>query len=104
MLHTCNSFAYFDKGSMARCSPLGEIKKEIAAVILWMMKVGSNGRAPSTFEDEGCVSSGGKSSDSVDEGASGNANLWMYCFRASTITQGHVKEMANKEYFMDGEA
>jgi hypothetical protein len=96
---------------MAHCSPLGEIEKEMAIASVVEMKnvievapTGSGDRAPAASDDESHVLSGADSSDSVDEGSSDNVNSQTYCFGASTITQGHIKEMVDKGYCLDGEA
>jgi hypothetical protein len=95
---------------MAHCSPLGETEKEMATMSVVEMKnvievvpTGNGDRAPAASEDESHVSSGADSSDSMDEGASDNVNSQTYCFGASTITQGHIKGMVDKGYYVDGE-
>jgi hypothetical protein len=110
MLHSCDSFACFNEGAMACCNPLGETKKEmvdaIEAEMEHVVEVAptGGGEAPVASDDEGRISSGGESGNSVDEDASDNENSRAYCFGGSTITQGRIKEMADKGYFMDGEA
>jgi hypothetical protein len=70
---------------MLRCSPLGETKREVATVsvaevgnIEEVGPTGGNSGALVTSNDEGHVSSGGESGDSVEEGAFDNENLWTY--------------------------
>jgi hypothetical protein len=62
------------------------------------------GEGPVVSSDEGCVSSGGRTNNSRDNGISNNENLWMYTFGASTITVGRIKVMVEKGNFADGEA
>jgi hypothetical protein len=103
--YACDSFTYFKRGDVARCSSLDETKREIAATALVeVTPTGGSGEVPVMFCDEGRVSSRGESRNSVDKGASNNEISRTNCFGASTITLGHVKKMAEKGYFMDGEA
>jgi hypothetical protein len=93
---------------MACHSPLGETEREVTAAsvaevgnVADVMLTRGGGGAPLASVDKGRVLSGG---ESVDEGASDIENSWMYCFGASTITQGYIREMVNKGYFAEGEA
>jgi hypothetical protein len=92
---------------MARCSPLCEVAAANVA------EAEDVGRVEGTMEVAwmigGCEvlsASGDKggSDDSLDGGGSDNENSRTYNFRASTITLGHIKEMVDKGYFVDGEA
>jgi hypothetical protein len=98
---------------MARCSPLGEVA---ATNVAEAKNVGGcincdGGGAHRggdemhvVSSDEGHASSGYGNFDSVDEKASDNENSHTYNFGASTITLGHIKEMEEKGYFVNGEA
>jgi hypothetical protein len=54
--------------------------------------------------DEGHAFSRGEANDSTGDGASNNENSWVYCFKASTITLGCIKEMTDKGYLVYGKA
>jgi hypothetical protein len=56
------------------------------------------GKVPAASDNEGGID------DSFDGGGSDIENSRTYNFLASTITLGCIKEMVDKEYFVDGEA
>jgi hypothetical protein len=97
---------------MARPKLLEETEKEIAAkacgeigTMVRDLTDVSYGEAPAVgSEDEGAVSRGGGLVGSANDDASGDECLCMYWFNASTITLGRIREMAEKGYFVEGEA
>jgi hypothetical protein len=96
---------------MACGKSLEETKREIAGmalaeteIVVEVTSTGGGGEVPATSDGEGHVSSVGESGYSTDEGVSDNENSRMYCFGASTITLGRIKEMSDKGYFVKGEA
>jgi hypothetical protein len=95
---------------MARCSPLGvvavantaEVKNLDVADDLVEVARAIADELPGASDVEGpALSSGG-----VDTfaGASDDENSRTYYFGSSTITQGRIKEMVEKGYFVEGEA
>jgi hypothetical protein len=63
------------------------------------------GEAPvAGSENEDAASGGGGSDDSADADASGNESSHTYCLSMSTITLSRIREMAEKGYFVEGEA
>jgi hypothetical protein len=103
---------YFSGKAMARCNPLNEV---VATNVAEVENLGGvevtaevahtvGGDIPAISNEEGRVSSVGRTDDSMDEGASNNENSQTYNFGASTITLGRIKEMVEKGYFVDGEA
>jgi hypothetical protein len=63
------------------------------------------GEAPvAGSENEDAASGGGGSDDSADVDASGNESSHTYCLSMSTITLSRIREMAEKGYFVEGEA
>jgi hypothetical protein len=101
---------------MARCSPLGPLgevattnvaeTENIAEVenVTEVTPSGGGNKVPIASGDEGHALSGGETDGSTDGGASDNKNTQTYSFGASIITLGHIKEMAEKGYFVDGKA
>jgi hypothetical protein len=101
--YASDNFSYFKRGVMAHYSSLEGTEREIVvAAIAKAMPTGGGGEVPTVSGGEGRVSSGGESGNSADECASDNENSRTYCFGASTITLGHIKEMVEKGYFVDG--
>jgi hypothetical protein len=63
------------------------------------------GEAPAAgSENEDAALGGGGSDDSADADASDNESSHTYCLSTSTITLGRIREMAEKGYFVEGQA
>jgi hypothetical protein len=107
---TRDSFVRSTK-TMAHCSPLGEVGAanmaeaenvgEKAFVMVVVPTIDGD-EIPMTSGNKGRALSEGGIYDSTDGKASDNENSRTYNFGASTITLGHIKEMAEKGYFADG--
>jgi hypothetical protein len=88
---------------MALCSSLEGTEREIATAsvaeaenIAEAMLSGGRNKVHVVSNGEGHISNRGNSSDYGYGGASDNKNSSWYCFGASTITLGHIKEMVEK--------
>jgi hypothetical protein len=92
---------------MAHCSLLGDVAatsvvetENVAEVV----PTEGGSEVPVVCYGGGHVLSELEIDASRDGGASDNENSRTYYFGASTITLGHIREMAEKGYFVDGEA